>query len=203
MSKPKLTYFDAAASRGEECRLALQVAGVDFEDVRIKREDWPALKPTTPFGGLPLLEMPGKPVLAESNAILVYIGRLHDLHPSDPFEAARHEAMLSQVEVLRITVGRTLRMTDAAEKKKQREELAATFLPTWGGSVERQLREGPFMAGAKISVADIKLYMAVRWFASGAVDHVPATIFADFPKLTRLFESVRDHAAVKAWYART
>jgi glutathione S-transferase len=203
MSKPKLTYFDAAASRGEECRLALHVAGVDFEDVRIKRETWPALKPTTPFGGLPLLEMPGKPVLAESNAILAYIGRSHDLHPADPFEAARHEAFMSQVEVLRATVGPTLRITDPAAKKTAREELAATFLPSWGERIEKQLRDGPFVAGAKIHVADIKLYMVVRWFASGTVDHVPATIFATFPKLTRLFESVRDHAAVKAWYART
>ena len=203
MSKPKLTYFDAAASRGEECRLALCVAGVDFEDVRIKREAWPALKPTTPFGGLPLLEMPGKPVLAESNAILAYIGRLHDLHPADPFEAARHEAIMSQVEVLRANVGPTLRITDPAAKKTAREELAASFLPSWGERIERQLGDGPFFAGAKIHVADIKLYMAVRWFASGTVDHVPATIFSKFPKLTRLFESVRDHAAVKAWYART
>lgn len=203
MSKPKLTYFDAAASRGEECRLALHVAGVDFEDVRIKREAWPALKPTTPFGGLPLLEMPGKPVLAESNAILAYIGRSYDLHPADPFEAARHEAFMSQVEVLRATVGPTLRIADPAAKKTAREELAATFLPSWGERIEKQLRDGPFVAGAKIHVADIKLYMAVRWFASGTVDHVPATIFSAFPKLTRLFESVRDHAAVKAWYART
>lgn len=35
MSKPKLTYFDAPASRGEECRLALHIAGVPFEDNRI------------------------------------------------------------------------------------------------------------------------------------------------------------------------
>ncbi len=203
MSKPKLTYFDAAASRGEECRLALHVAGVDFEDVRIKREAWPALKPTTPFGGLPLLEMPGKPVLAESNAILAYIGRSYDLHPADPFEAARHEAFMSQVEVLRANVTPTLRITDAAAKKTAREELAARFLPSWGERIEKQLRDGPFVAGAKMHVADIKLYMAVRWFASGTVDHVPATIFSAFPKLTRLFESVRDHAAVKAWYART
>ncbi|MGH7436892.1 MAG: glutathione S-transferase family protein [Polyangiaceae bacterium] len=203
MTKPKLTYFDAAASRGEECRLALHVAGVEFEDVRIKREDWPALKPRTPFGGLPMFEVAGKPVLAESNAILVYIGRTHDLHPKDAFEAARHEAILSQVEVLRTTVGRTLRMSDAAEKKVAREDLAANFLPTWGQCVERQLGDGPFFAGAKIHVADIKLYMGVRWFANGTVDHVPATIFSPYAKLTRLFEAVRDHAGVKAWYART
>ena len=32
MSKPKLSYFDAPVSRGEECRLALHAANVDFED---------------------------------------------------------------------------------------------------------------------------------------------------------------------------
>ena len=37
MTKPKLTYFDAPVSRGEECRLALHLAGVDFEDDRLKR----------------------------------------------------------------------------------------------------------------------------------------------------------------------
>jgi glutathione S-transferase len=67
MTKPKLIYFDAPVSRGEECRLALHVAGVDFDDVRIKREDWPALKPKTPFGSLPVFELPGKPPLAHSN----------------------------------------------------------------------------------------------------------------------------------------
>jgi glutathione S-transferase len=58
------------------------------------------------------------------------------------------------------------------------------------------------VSGAKLHVADIKLYMAVRWFASSHVDHVPATIFADCPKLTRLYEAVRDDARVKAWYAK-
>src|SRR5271165_961321 len=104
MSKPKLTYFDAPVSRGEECRLALHVAGVDFEDNRIRRDDWPSLKPKTPFGSLPTLEMPGHPVLAQSNAILVLVGRLHGLHPKEPFEAARHEAMMQHVEDLRAGV---------------------------------------------------------------------------------------------------
>ena len=52
MSKPKLTYFDAPISRGEECRLALQIAGVDFEDVRLTRDQWTAMKPTTPYGSV-------------------------------------------------------------------------------------------------------------------------------------------------------
>ena len=93
MTKPKLTYFDAPVSRGEECRLALHVAGIDFEDHRIKSAEWPEMKPKTPFGSLPTLEMPGRPVLGQSNAILVMIGRAHGLHPDNDFElgAAEYE----------------------------------------------------------------------------------------------------------------
>ena len=36
MTKPKLIYFNAPVSHGEECRLALRLAGIDFEDVRIE-----------------------------------------------------------------------------------------------------------------------------------------------------------------------
>lgn len=203
MSKPKLIYFDAPVSRGEECRLALHAAGVDFEDVRIKRETWPALKPTTPYGAVPVLEWPGHPPLAHSNAILVLVGRLHGLHPSDPFEAARHEAMLCHVEDLRAHVTPSMRLSDEAEKKKAREALAEGYLPTWAGYTEKQLGDGPFFAGAKLNVVDIKLHLAVRWFASGALDHIPATIFAGFPKLMRLHEAVRDDARIQAWTART
>lgn len=202
MTKPKLTYFDAPTSRGEECRLALHLAGIDFEDVRVKGPDWPALKPTTPFGGLPTFEVPGHPPLGQSNAILTLIGRRHGLHPADDFEAARHEAVMQHVEDLRAAVGPSMRMADA-EKRAAREALVAGYLPAWGAYTERQLTsDGPFFAGDKLHVVDIKLYIAVRWFAGGAVDHVPATIFSGSPKLVRLYEAVRDHAGVKAWYAR-
>jgi glutathione S-transferase len=202
-SRPKLTYFDAPVSRGEECRLALHIAGVDFEDVRLNAEQWQALKPKTPFGAVPILEWPGKRPIAHSNAILVLVGREFGLHPKDNFEAARHEELLSHVEDLRHKVGPTLRIKDEAEKKAAREELAANYLPTWAGYAEAYLGDGPFVAGATLHVVDIKLHMAVRWFAGGKVDYVPATIFAGFPKLTRVFEAVRDDARVKSWYAKT
>lgn len=202
MSKPKLTYFDAPISRGEECRLALHAAGVDFEDVRVAREAWPALKPTTPFGNMPVLEWPGHRPLGHSSAILVLIGRLHDLHPSEPFEAARHEALMGHCEDLRATVGPALRIADEAEKKKAREALATGYLPTWAGYTERQIGDGPFLAGAKLNVADLKIYQVVKWLVSGTVDHLPASIFEPFPKLTRLYEAVRDDARVRSWYAK-
>ena len=198
-SRPKLTYFDVAASRGEECRLAFSLAGVDFEDHRIARDQWMALKPTTPFGSLPVLEMPGHPPLAQSNAILVLIGRLHGLHPKDPYEAARHEAILAYLEEMRAHVGPSLRMKDEAEKKTARENLARDYLPTWARFLERQIGDGPFFAGAAIHVVDVKIYIGVRWFKSGVLDHIPTTVFDPFPKITRLYDAVRGHERVRAW----
>ncbi|HEY9470937.1 MAG TPA: glutathione S-transferase family protein [Propionibacteriaceae bacterium] len=203
MSKLRLTYFDFAGSRGEECRIALHLAGIDFDDVRVKSADWPALKESMPFGAMPVLQVPGKPPLAHSNAILVFIGRQHGLHPVDAFEAARHEAVMCAVEELRHTITPTLRISDPEQKRAAREALAANELATWGSQVERQLGDGPFVGGQSLQVSDIKLYMVVRWLTSGTLDHVPATVLDHCPKLLRLYRAVGEHSGVKAWLAKS
>ncbi len=201
MTKPRLTYFDMAVSRGEECRLAFVIAGVDFDDNRLSREQWAALKPTTPFGSVPVLDVEGHPPLAQSNAILAYIGRTYGVHPADSFEAARHEAVLAHVEDLRASVA-VPRGADEATKKSAREQMAATTVPTWAGFVERQIGDGPFFAGERPMVVDIKLYMGMRSFRRGVMDHIPTTVFDGFPKLNRLYDAVEAWAPVKAWMSR-
>lgn len=202
MAKPKVTYFDFPGSRGEEVRLALWCAGVDFDDNRINGAAWPDLKPTTPFGSLPTLELEGRPVLAQVNAILVYIGREYGLHPKDNWEAARHEALMSAVEDLRHNVVPAIRIKDPEASLAARLELANNYLPTWATFIERQLGDGPFVAGETLSVADIKLYIGARWFSSGGVDHVPKDVFAKFPKLSGIEQAVAKHPRIVAWYSR-
>ena len=41
-------------------RIALEMANISFVDNRVKFADWPALKGTTPFGRLPVLEVDGQ-----------------------------------------------------------------------------------------------------------------------------------------------
>ncbi len=201
MPKLKLTYFDAPASRGEECRLALHVAGLAFEDERLDRAGWSARKPTAPFGALPILEVEGKGQLAQSNAILTYIGRGHGLLPADPFESARHEALLSAVEDLRIQLRPVIRIADEAEKKKARTEFANGALQEWAAAIEKQIGSGPFVGGARIGVADLKIYVAISTFINGAIDHIPSDVFKAFPKLTALHAVVKAHPKVAEWQA--
>lgn len=201
MTKPKLTYFDTPRSRGEECRLALFLAGVDFEDNRLARDAWAALKPNTPFGSLPVFEIPGKPMVSQSNAILGHIGRRYGLLPTDEWEALRLESLLSAAEDLRFAISKTFGIQDAEELKRRRAELVEGPIALWGASMEKQI-VGPFASGAQISVADIKVFVVAGWLAGGALDHVPTNVLTKFPKLEKLYESVKQHPKIVAWYAR-
>jgi glutathione S-transferase len=201
MTKPVLTYFDFPRSRGEECRLALVLAGVDFEDRRLTTKEWVSLKPSTPFGSLPVFEVAGKPAVSQSNAILAYLGRTYGLLPTDAWEAMRLESLLSACEDLRHTVNRTTGIKDVEELKKKRAELVEGPVLTWARNMERQI-VGPFAGGKDVSVADIKIYVIVNWFKSGVLDHVPTDVFAKFPKLEGVWEGVKAHPKVVEWYAR-
>jgi prostaglandin-H2 D-isomerase / glutathione transferase len=196
-----LTYFDLSGSRGEDCRLALHAAGVDFEDRRITRSEWVKLKPTTPFGSIPTLESPGKPTLAQSNAILTYIGRSYGLHPIDPWAAAVHEAVMASVEELRAALSPSGRLTEPAAKRAAREALASAEIPAWGASVERYIQR-PFLDGDRLCVADIKVYQMVKSFKTGVLDYIEPSVLSAFPKLEGLYDAVAKHPKILEWQTK-
>ena len=199
MSTPVLTYFDFPGGRGEASRLALHVAGTEWTDDRFSG-NWPEKKATTPFGGLPTLEIPGKGVISQSNAILGYIGRTYGLLPADPFEAARHDALMNAIESLRAEVA-TTGHKDADEKRRAREAFASGYFQSWLENASDEIR-GPFVGGEEMSVADLKLYVAMRSYAKGVYDHIPADVLDAFPRVTGLMAAVAAHPRVAEWVAR-
>lgn len=202
MAAFRVTYFDLAGSRGEEVRLALAIAGQAFEDVRVDGEAFQRLKPDLPFGSVPVLEIEGHGVFSQTNAILRLIGRLHDLHPQEPYEAARHDALMDAVEDLRHKISPTMRIQDAAAKTAARQQLAEGYIPQWGRGVERLVGTGPFVGGERPNVADIKLYMADKWISSGVIDDLPKDLFDPCPRLKAVAQGIATHPAVVGWYAK-
>lgn len=193
-----LTYFDFDGSRGLECRLALHLAGVTFEDVRVNREQFRALKPDLPFGSAPVLSWEGKR-LPQTNAILTFVGRAHGLHPSDPWRAAEHQALMLSVEDLRKKMPSTKGLSDD-EKRSVREDFAGGWLTRWAHTVSENIR-GPFLEGEALSVADIKLYVILRAFMSDTYDHIPGSFFDAFPELVAHFEGVTAAPKVVGYWA--
>uniref|UniRef100_A0A915B5L6 glutathione transferase n=1 Tax=Parascaris univalens TaxID=6257 RepID=A0A915B5L6_PARUN len=82
----KLIYFDAQM-RAEPARMMFKLAGVPFEDVRISKAEWPQLKPTMPFGQLPVLEFDGRK-LGQSFAVNRFLARKFGYAGNDPLEQA-------------------------------------------------------------------------------------------------------------------
>ena len=101
MEKPssiKITYFPIAGA-AEPARLALVLGGVAFEDERVPFKTWQEeLKPKVvalgnPFGQMPFMTVDGT-VIAQSQAIGIFCAKLAGIHPSDPFECAKVDALL-------------------------------------------------------------------------------------------------------------
>ena len=72
MSTYKLYYFNARG-RAETSRLIFAQTGVAYEDTRLEGEKWQELKPSTPTGMMPILEVDGKQLVG-SGVISRFLG---------------------------------------------------------------------------------------------------------------------------------
>lgn len=195
MPKLKLTYFDFHGGRGEPARLALSIGGIPFEDDRVAPSDWPARKPDTPFGALPVLEMDGQ-TLAQSNAINRYVGKLTDLYPSDAWQAALCDEVMEAMEDINTKLAATFFLPEE-EKKTQRKALVE-------GPISFYLTDGGrYFAADRLTVADLKVFVWIRHLKSGVLDHVPADLPDRVaPKLIEHYERVKNDPRVQAYYAK-
>jgi glutathione S-transferase len=202
LPKLVLNYFDFDGSRGEVARLALNVAGIAFEDRRIPRKDWPTLRDSAPFQALPTLEVDGQ-VIAQSNTINRYVGKLTGLYPKDDWQAALVDEVMDAVEDITTRIGAKFSLEGDA-KKKAREALAEGSLLRFVQQLEARLKRGggEWFVENRLTVADLKCYLWVRWLKSGALDHIPADIVdKNAPLLARHLERVRSQPKIAAYYA--
>jgi len=203
MPKLKLTYFDFDGGRGEPARLALHLGGIAFEDQRVAGKDWPALRERTPFLAMPTLEVDGK-VVAQSNSINRYVGKLAGLYPRDDWQALLCDEVMDAAEDISTRIGHTIDLP-ADAKKKAREELAAGLITHYLQQFQARLQAagGEYFADQRLTVADLKMFMLVRWLRSGVLDHIPKDLVDRVaPKLVQHFERVASHPKVAEYYKR-
>jgi len=90
--KYKLTYLDGKG-RAEVMRFVFAYRNIPYEDVRIPYgPEWNKVKNDFPWGEVPVLEIDGK-VLAQSGAILRFLGKKHDLAGDNEYESAKCDEM--------------------------------------------------------------------------------------------------------------
>ncbi len=203
MANLKLTYFDFHGGRGEPARLALSIGGIAFEDDRVPFADWERRKADTPFGALPVLEVDGQTV-AQSNAINRYVGKLVNLYPSDPWQAAQCDEAMEAVEDITSMMVATLFLPEE-EKKAQRQALVEGPIPFYLTQLQQRLEAhgGRYFAADRLSVADLKVFNWIWYLKFGGLDHVPTDLpDRGAPKLVEHYERVKNDPRVLAYYAK-
>jgi glutathione S-transferase len=203
MAKLTLTYFDFDGGRGEAARLALHVGGIPFEDHRIAGKDWPAFRDKMPFQAMPVLEVDGE-VFAQSNSINRYVGKVAGLYPSDTLQAFRCDEAMDAAEDISTRIANTMGLAEDA-KKAAREALAAGALTRFLEQFQSLLAAAgsEFFADHRLTVADLKVFLLVRWLRSGVLDHIPKDLVDRVaPLLVKHSDRIANHAQIAGYYQR-
>ena len=200
----KLTYF-GIPGRGEATRLALTLGKIKFEDRRIAFSDWKDVKPTTPWGSLPVLTLSDGTEIAQQRAILRLVGKETNLYPTDIVAAAKVDSLMDAAEDIGVKTTAVGQGLEQAEKEAARK--AAT---NKGGPISAILENiEHFIAangkdghtvGNKLTIADLSLYTGTSNFVSGLFDGIPANALNDFPCILAVRKMVRSHPDVANYY---
>ena len=175
----KLSYFDFPGGRGEPARLAMNLAGIAFEDQRIPITQWPTVKADYLYQQVPVMEVDGK-LLNQSNAINRLVGKMADLYPQDNWQAAVCDDVMDTADDLMQLLVNTFFMPEE-EKQRVRTELVAGPVPMFLAGLNATLlaNGGEFFCDNRLTMADLKILMVTRNLSSGNLDYLPASIVSE------------------------
>lgn len=197
----RLSYFNFPFWRAETSRLALHIGGVEFEDVRVGREEFIEKKAAGvfPYGQLPILEVDGK-MFAQSVAIAKFCGKLSGLYPKDDDLAALQvDEFLDAAAQMTNLVNPSMREKDPERRAGLREELGQETFPRWLGLLEKRMGEGEYLVGDSLTVADLAIWRLLGWLCGGVLDGIPKGLLSSHSRLEAHFKRIDGREDIRAW----
>ncbi|MES2365898.1 MAG: glutathione S-transferase family protein [Pseudomonadota bacterium] len=202
MSKLKLTYFDFSGGRAEPARLAMHIGGISFEDHRFAFKDFAEIRKATPLNQVPTLHVDDLQV-TQSDAITRYVGKLAGLYPVDELQALLCDEVMGALEDINVKIGATIGMEGDA-LKDARDALVTSSLPRYLRWLQTQLENhgGEYFADHRLTIADLKALVILRWLSGGVLDHIPNGLVAtEAPRLVEYMNRIAALPAITQYYA--
>lgn len=194
----EIIYFGFPFWRAEVSRLALHLGNIPFTNTHVTRQQFLEQKQNGlyPFGQLPIMIVDGH-VIAQTGAMARFCGKLSNLYPTDPIQAARVDQFLDGANDLTVAMGPSMWTKDPDEKRQKRKEAVDTIIPKWFSNFER-LVVGPYCTET-FSIADLAMWRLLGWFSEGTLDQVPTDILSAYPKLQHLYQTIGGMPQVQEW----
>ncbi|CAB0041531.1 unnamed protein product [Trichogramma brassicae] len=196
MPSYKVTYFPVKAL-AEPIRFLLSYGDIEFVDDRFNREDWPKIKPKTPFGQVPLIEIDGK-VINQSTAICRYLAKQVGLSGKDDWENLEIDATVDTIHDIRGKIA-AHHYEDNAEAKAAKLAAAKETVPFMIGRLDEQAKKnGGYLVSGKLTWADL-LFVAVLDYLNAMAKY---DIIENAETLKALRTKVLELPKIKAWVAK-
>ncbi|KAI4484115.1 hypothetical protein M0804_007571 [Polistes exclamans] len=194
MPSYKLTYF-AGKGLAEAIRFIFSYAGVEFEDITFDSNDWPTkIKPTTPFGQVPMLEVDGKKI-SQSVAISRYLAKQFKLAGKDDWENLEIDATVDTIHDLRSKIGAYFYETNP-EAKAAKLEVAKEVVPFILERLDAQVKtNGGYFVGGALTWADLT-FVALLYYLNYMMK---SNIIEKYDNLTALEDKVLNLPSIKKW----
>ncbi|XP_015124647.1 glutathione S-transferase [Diachasma alloeum] len=196
MSQYKLTYFNVMGL-GEPIRFLLSYGGDEFEDIRVmdRENEWPRIKPTTPFGQLPVLEIDGKP-FSQTLPICRYLAKRLNLIGKTDLDSLEIDAVAAALHDLRKQVAMFYREEDPVLREKKREQTVKNVVPFYLDKLEERAKSnGGYFRGGELSYADI-FFTAIHDSLANACS---IDITEGRPHLRAIRDKVLNIPSIKKW----
>jgi len=184
MSKFTLVYFGMEGRAGP-IRNMCAIGNVLYENEILSYEDWPKLKPTLPYGQVPVIRV-GDLIINQSSDILRYVSKLAGLYPEDPLKALQVD---SQVTNMNQTLDNTIIKTMHTKlKKEELIQMRIAFLSKKDGKLGMLLERLDLQIGVGssgylfefgLTAADMLLFGMICHLSQGILDGVPKTYIRD------------------------
>ncbi|XP_023248019.1 glutathione S-transferase [Copidosoma floridanum] len=189
----KVIYFPVKAL-AEPIRFLFSYAGVEFIDDRFDREKWPTIKPTMPFGQVPVLEVDGKKI-NQSTAICRYLAKQYGLAGKNDWEALEIDAAVDTIHDVRAKLG-AYHYESNAEAKAQKLKVIEEVVPFYIGRLNEQVKSnGGYLVGNALSWADI-VFVALLDYLNFMAKY---DIIENAEHLKALKDKVLSEPGIKAW----
>ncbi|GJQ68761.1 hypothetical protein Trydic_g17293 [Trypoxylus dichotomus] len=190
----KVTYFNIRGL-AETIRLLLKYGEIEFEDVRIEREEWPALKANAPFGQMPLYEEDGK-VAWQSIAICRYLAKKVNLRGANDWEDAEIDAIADTITDFRLKVAAIMQEKDETKKEQLKQTLTTETAPYYLQRFDKIVEEnGGYFVNKKLTWVDFYFF---------ALSHIATFLLgpdglSTYKNLLTVMDNVQSIPTIKAW----
>lgn len=177
---------------------------MEYEDDRMPREQWPTVKPTTPYGSLPTFFVDDQE-FAQSIAMLRYVGKLGGMYPKDDVDAMFVDEVIDTLGDF--SSGMFAGRGESPEKvKAAREKFIAESVPRYWNVLNERVKkynaDGPYVLGSQISIADVCIACSFNGIKQGIMDHIPTDTLDGADRLLTIYKAVMEIPKVVEWYKK-